>query len=87
MHARPPPDSRRFRPGGRVLIVEFVPNEERISPASAASFSLVMLGTTPEGDAYTFGEYENMLREAGFAEITMHPLLPSQESAIVATAK
>jgi 2-polyprenyl-3-methyl-5-hydroxy-6-metoxy-1,4-benzoquinol methylase len=71
-------------PGGRVVIVEFVPNEDRITPPPAASFSLVMLGTTPEGDAYTFAEYQSMLAEAGFREPALHPLPPTAESAVVA---
>jgi 2-polyprenyl-3-methyl-5-hydroxy-6-metoxy-1,4-benzoquinol methylase len=71
-------------PGGRVVIVEFVPNDDRISPPPAASFSLVMLGTTPEGDAYTFAEYQSMLAEAGFREPALHPLPPTAESAVIA---
>jgi 2-polyprenyl-3-methyl-5-hydroxy-6-metoxy-1,4-benzoquinol methylase len=75
-----------LRPGGRVVIVEFVPNEDRITPPAAASFSLVMLGTTPEGDAYTFAEYRQMLTDAGFRDATLHPLLPTAESAVIATS-
>lgn len=75
-----------LRPGGRVVIIEFVPNEDRITPASSASFSLVMLGTTPEGDAYTFSEYEKMLIEAGFHDAQLHVLPPTAESAVIATA-
>jgi 2-polyprenyl-3-methyl-5-hydroxy-6-metoxy-1,4-benzoquinol methylase len=74
-----------LRPGGRVVIVEFVPNEDRITPPPAALFSLVMLGTTPEGDAYTFAEYRQMLLEAGFRDAALHPLPPTAESAVVAT--
>lgn len=73
-----------LRPGGRVVIVEFVPNEDRVSPPASATFSLVMLGTTPEGDAYTFAEYRAMLAEAGFRDATLHPLPPSAESAVIA---
>ncbi|MEO6739972.1 MAG: methyltransferase [Chthoniobacteraceae bacterium] len=73
-----------LRPGGRVVIVEFVPNEDRVTPPAAASFSLVMLGTTPEGDAYTFAEYRTMLTEAGFQHATLHPLPPTAESAVIA---
>ena len=73
-----------LRPGGRVVIVEFVPNEDRITPPSAASFSLVMLGTTPEGDAYTFAEYRQMLTEAGFRDPSLHALPPTTESAVIA---
>jgi precorrin-6B methylase 2 len=75
-----------LRPGGRVVIVEFVPNEDRITPPAAASFSLVMLGTTPEGDAYTFAEYEAMLSAVGFKHATLHPLPPTVQSAVVAVA-
>lgn len=75
-----------LRPGGRVLIVEFVPNEDRVTPPAVASFSLVMLGTTPEGDAYTFAEYQSMLADAGFRDVTLHPLPPTTESAVIAAA-
>lgn len=54
-------------PNGRVVTLEFVPNEDRVSPPTPASFSLVMLATTPEGDAYTFSEYDKMFRDAGFS--------------------
>lgn len=75
-----------LRPGGRVVIVEFVPNEDRVTPPAAAGFSLVMLGSTPEGDAYTFADYEAMLVEAGFRDAACHPLPPTAESAVIAVA-
>lgn len=53
-------------PGGRAVTQEFVPNEDRVSPPMAATFPLVMLGSTEAGDAYTFSEYERMFRNAGF---------------------
>ncbi len=52
---------------GRALLLEYIPDEDRVSPPRAAGFALVMLATTPAGDAYTFAEYREMLREAGFA--------------------
>jgi len=73
-----------LRPGGQVVIVEFVPNEDRVTPPATASFSLIMLGTTPEGDAYTFAEYQSMLAEAGFGKCALHPLPPTAESAVIA---
>jgi hypothetical protein len=69
-----------------VVIVDFVPNEDRVSPPPAATFGLVMLGTTPEGDAYTFAEYQRILAEAGFRDAQLHPLPPTAESAVIATA-
>ena len=73
-----------LRLNGKVVIVEFVPNEDRITPPPAASFSLVMLGTTPEGDAYTFAEYQQMLKEAGFHSAELYPLPPTMQSAVIA---
>jgi precorrin-6B methylase 2 len=75
-----------MRPGGRIAIIEFVPDENRISPPPAALFGLVMLGTTPEGEAYTFGDYQKMLDDAGFREASLHPLPPTAESAVIAVA-
>jgi precorrin-6B methylase 2 len=75
-----------LRPGGQVVIVEFVPNEDRVTPPPAASFSLVMLGTTPEGDAYTFAEYQQMLVDAGFHAAALHPLPPTAQCAVIAVA-
>jgi ubiquinone/menaquinone biosynthesis C-methylase UbiE len=55
-----------LKPGGRAVTVEFVPNEDRVSPPAPAAFSMIMLGTTRAGDAYTYSEYDQMFRKAGF---------------------
>jgi hypothetical protein len=73
-----------LRENGRVAIVEFVPNPDRVSPPDAATFSLVMLVSTERGDAYTFAEFEQMLRDARFVSIEQHPLPPGVSTAIVA---
>lgn len=75
---------RALAPGGRVVIVEFVPNDDRRGPADPVRFALVMLAGTPGGDAYTFAEYRDMMARAGLAEPTMHELAPSPQRAIVA---
>ena len=69
--------------GGRAVTLEFVPNEDRVSPPVAASFSLMMLGSTPSGDAYTLREYEEMFRNAGFASSELHPLPPGFQSVVI----
>ncbi|MEI4896866.1 methyltransferase, partial [Klebsiella pneumoniae] len=61
-------------PGGQVIILEFVPNEDRVSPPVPALFSLTMLGSTPHGDAYTLEEYRTMCRNAGFEAPKQIPL-------------
>jgi 2-polyprenyl-3-methyl-5-hydroxy-6-metoxy-1,4-benzoquinol methylase len=60
-------------PGGRVAIAEFVPNPDRVSPPVPAAFSMIMLTTTPSGDAYTFAELEGMAKGAGFARVELSP--------------
>jgi ubiquinone/menaquinone biosynthesis C-methylase UbiE len=71
-------------PGGRAIALEFVPNADRVSPPEAATFSLVMLVTTPHGDAYTYAEYERMLRNTGFARSTLHDLPMPNQRVVVA---
>ncbi|WP_341315254.1 class I SAM-dependent methyltransferase [Paraburkholderia sp. IMGN_8] len=73
---------RSLSPGGRVLAVDFVPNEDRVSPPFAAAFSFVMLASTPRGDAYTVREFEEIGSEAGFSKVSVAPLPPSPESLI-----
>jgi SAM-dependent methyltransferase len=74
---------RGLTPGGRVITLEFVPNDDRVTPPQVAEFSLIMLATTPEGDAYTFKEYEQMFRAAGFARTELHPVPGSMEQMLV----
>jgi SAM-dependent methyltransferase/predicted transcriptional regulator len=69
-------------PGGRAVTLEFVPNDDRVTPPAAAAFSMTMLGHTPAGDAYTFAEYQRMLKNAGFSSIEIRPL-PGPESVII----
>jgi ubiquinone/menaquinone biosynthesis C-methylase UbiE len=74
-----------LKPGGRAATLEFVPNEDRVSPPFPAAFSMMMLGGTPAGDAYTFPELERMLANAGFASTTRHDLLPGPQTLLVSS--
>jgi ubiquinone/menaquinone biosynthesis C-methylase UbiE len=71
-------------PGGRAAILEFVPDEDRVSPPTTAKFSLTMLATTPSGDAYTFSEYERILRNAGFRSAALYPIPQSSHQIVLA---
>jgi ubiquinone/menaquinone biosynthesis C-methylase UbiE len=82
-HFDPPTNERLLRKvhgalksGGRAITLEFVPNEDRVSPPWSAAFSLVMLGSTEAGDAYTFAELERMFANAGFTRSEAHPVPP-----------
>src|SRR5712671_2953662 len=52
--------------GGRAVTLESIPDENRVTPPFAAMFSMIMLASTPRGDAYTFPEFEKMFANAGF---------------------
>jgi ubiquinone/menaquinone biosynthesis C-methylase UbiE len=70
-------------PGGRVAVLEFVPNPDRVSPPVPARFSLSMLAGTPSGDAYTFAELRDQLEEAGFRNVSAHAL-PTPQTVLLA---
>ena len=72
-----------LKPGGRAAALEFVPNEDRVSPPMSASFSMTMLASTSSGDAYTFRELEGMYHDAGFSNVTEHPIAPSPHTVVV----
>jgi 2-polyprenyl-3-methyl-5-hydroxy-6-metoxy-1,4-benzoquinol methylase len=76
---------RALKTGGRVVILEMVPNPDRVTPAVPARFSLTMLGGTPAGDAYTLDELTDQLARSGFADVSSHPL-PTPETVVVARA-
>lgn len=75
-----------LRPGGRAATLEFVPNEDRVSPPMSASFSMTMLAATPAGDAYCFSELTAMYNEAGFSGIAAHPIPMSPQTAVIGRA-
>lgn len=71
-----------LKPGGCAAVLDFVPNQDRVSPPVAAGFALTMLVSTASGDAYTFQEFEKMYREAGFGRVTSQPV-PNGPSTVV----
>ena len=75
-----------LRPGGRAATLEFVPNEDRVSPPMPASFAMTMLASTPSGDAYTLSELTAMYTEAGFTGITAHPIPMSPHTVVMGRA-
>jgi SAM-dependent methyltransferase len=73
---------RALTEGGRVLAVEFVPNEDRVTPAMPARFAYMMLGSTPSGDAYTRSELASMGREAGFTRALFKNAEPTPQTLV-----
>jgi SAM-dependent methyltransferase len=89
-HFDPPTNEKLLRKvhdaladGGRAVTLEFVPNDDRVSPPDSAAFSMMMLTGTPSGDAYTFAELERMFTNAGFSRSTIHPLPPTFQQVVI----
>ena len=72
---------RALHPGGRIAIVDMIPNDARTFPPFPVFFALNMLLNTQRGDTYTLAEYADWLMKAGFdrvesADINSHsPLI------------
>ena len=75
-----------LKSSGCVATLEFVPNEDRVSPAMPAAFSMTMLTSTASGDAYTFRELSEMHTQAGFSGMTAHPIPMSPHTIVMARA-
>jgi hypothetical protein len=75
-----------LRPGGQCATLEFVPNEDRVSPPTPAAFAMTMLTTTTDGDAYTLSELTSMYNEAGFKNISGHPIPKSPHTIVTGHA-
>jgi SAM-dependent methyltransferase len=65
-----------LRPGGKLLIGEYVPNESRTAPAMPLLFGLNMLVQTEEGGVFTLKEYRDWLKGAGFRKVVTVPVPP-----------
>ncbi|HZE88000.1 MAG TPA: class I SAM-dependent methyltransferase [Verrucomicrobiae bacterium] len=70
-------------PGGRAFTVEFVPNDDRITPPQPARFALTMLVGTDHGDAYTFADLDRIFRSAGFAGSELRRLDPMPSAVVI----
>ncbi len=75
-----------LKPGGRAITLEFVPNEDRVSPPAPAAFAMTMLGHTKAGDAYTLAEFESMFGEAGFTSTVTRDMQRSPERLLISQA-
>ena len=75
-----------LKPGGKAATLEFVPNEDRVSPPMPAAFSMTMLTSTAAGDAYTLKELQKMYAQAGFSRVNGCPIPMSPHTIVVGYA-
>jgi ubiquinone/menaquinone biosynthesis C-methylase UbiE len=65
-----------LKPGGSLVVNDFLPNEERTGPTFALRFSVYTLTHTPEGECWTLSQYSDWLKAAGFNSIESHSDIP-----------
>jgi ubiquinone/menaquinone biosynthesis C-methylase UbiE len=63
--------------GGDLVIKDFFLDDSRTSPTFAALFSVNMLTGTPNGKSYSLSETQDILREAGFHDLSHVPVAAS----------
>lgn len=74
-------------PGGKVVVVETLVGEDRVSPAQAAMFGLVMLATTTAGDVFSESQLSDMLADAGFTVDEVFELPSTMFHVLIATPR
>lgn len=61
--------SRSLGPGGRIAILDMIPNDDRTAPVFPLIFALNMLLLTENGSTYTINQYRGWLESAGFKRL------------------
>ena len=72
-----------LKPGGRILIHEFILTESMDEPLFPALFSLNMYLGTEGGQSYSQAQLTDMLAACGVGQITRHPFVGPTESGIL----
>lgn len=75
-----------LKPGGQMVVHEFVPDDARAAHQQALTFAVIMLATTVHGNAYTLAEYKRVFEAAGFRDLTITPV-PISGSAVLAARR
>ena len=73
-----------LKPGGKLVIAEYVPDDNRAGPIMPLIFAVNMLVFTAAGDTFTFAEYAKWLKETGFTAVESIEA-PAPSPLIVAT--
>jgi ubiquinone/menaquinone biosynthesis C-methylase UbiE len=75
---------RALQPGGRLIIADMLPDEQRSKATFALLFAVNMLVNTDAGDTFTLAEYRQWLKNAGFRTVETWDV-PAPSPIIVAT--
>ncbi len=64
-----------LKPGGRLVVRDVIMNDSKTTPSLG---SLVALNMWLDGEAYSFGQIAELMREAGLADISERPIAGGQ---------
>ncbi len=73
-----------LRPGGKLIVHDFMTNQANTSPLFAALFSVHMLTYTERGMVYSTNDYRGWLKETGFSKIRRYNIGKGSSNASVA---
>jgi SAM-dependent methyltransferase len=74
-----------LRPGGRIAVADWMPNDERTGPPGPLLYALRMLLHTEEGDAHTAADYKRWLSDAGFGDLQVVTSVGADVPLVLAT--
>lgn len=63
-----------LNPGGRIVLQDFILEDDKTAPRFGAIFALNMLVNTRAGSSYSGAEYQSWMTAAGFREVAIKPL-------------
>ena len=59
---------KALKPGGQLVIHDFMPNDDRTAPPWGVTFAINMLVHTENGDTFTINEVKRWVADAGFTD-------------------
>lgn len=72
---------RALKPGGKIVVHDFMLSDDRMRPVFGALFSVHMLAYTEGGRTYTAGEYESWIKQAGFTRLARREIRSGSKNA------
>jgi ubiquinone/menaquinone biosynthesis C-methylase UbiE len=76
---------RALRPGGRIVVADWMPNDDRTGPPGPLLYALRMLLHTEQGDAHTAADYRRWLSECGYRDLRLVTSAGSDVPLVIAT--
>jgi ubiquinone/menaquinone biosynthesis C-methylase UbiE len=76
-----------IKPGGKLVVAEFMPNDERSAPPGPVIFAVNMFLHTTTGCVFSYSELKKLIEEAGFHDVVRLnlPYVGNESSVVAAT--